>query len=208
MKLFGDPGSNCTRKVLTTFYEKGVAFELTPVVLAKGDHKAPSFLARQPFGQVPAIEDGDYRLFESRAIIRYVDATQPGPSLTPSDPKGRGLMDQWMSVETSNFTPHAMGILHQLFFGPAHGHAPDLAKVDESRKKLGAVLAVIDAHLARSPYFVGSAFTLADVCYMPYVQYLSQTDANDVITSHPNVAAWWARVSARASWKKVTGAGS
>ena len=135
MKLFGNPGSLCTRKVLTTLYEKGAPFELTVIDLATGQRRSPENLARQPFGQIPTIEEGDFRLFESRPIIRYLDATRPGPSLTPSDPKGRALMEQWISVETSNFTPHAMGILYQLFFGPMQGHPTDAAKVEDGRKR-------------------------------------------------------------------------
>ena len=208
MKLFGNPGSTCTRKVLTTLYEKGVPFELTVIDLAAGQHKSPEHVARQPFGQIPTIEDGDFRLFESRPIIRYVDATRPGPALTPSEPKGRALMEQWISVETSNFSPHAMGILYQLYFGPMRGQPTDAAKVEENRKKIAPTLAVLDRQLARGPHFLGEAFTLADICYMPYVQYLTQTDARDLIASHSNVAAWWSRVSARPSWKKVTGATS
>ena len=203
MKIYGDPNSTCTRKVLTTLYERNAPFEIVPVVLATGAHKRPEHLARQPFGQIPVLDDGDFILYESRAIIRYLDQVLPGAPLTPSDAKGRALMEQWISIETSNFTPHAMAILYQLYFGPMRGNQPDPAKVDEGRTKLAKAVEVLDRHLARGPYVLGEAFSLADICFMPYVEYLTQTAAKDAVLDHANVAAWWKRASARASWEKV-----
>jgi glutathione S-transferase len=207
MKLFGHPMSTCTRKVLTLLEEKGAKADLVVVDIMKGEGKQPAHLARQPFGQVPAIEDGDFRVYESRAILRYLDETLPGPALSPRDPKGRALMEQWISVETSNFTPHAMGVLYQLFFGPMRGQQPDAAKVAESRGKLSTCADVLNKQLERGPHLLGDAFTLADLCYMPYIEYLMQTDAKDVITSRPNVASWWGRISERPSWRRATGKG-
>ncbi len=205
MKLYGHPMSTCTRKVLTVLEEKHAKADFALVDIFKGEHKEAAHLARQPFGQIPAFEDGDVRLFESRAIIRYLDETLPGAALTPKDPKGRALMEQWISVETSNFTPHAMTLIYQLVLGPMAGTAPDLAKVEEGSGKLAATVDILDKHLARGPHLLGEAFTLADICYMPYIEYVVQTSAKDVILSRPNVAAWWGRISARPSWQKATG---
>lgn len=207
MKLFGHPMSTCTRKVLTLLEEKHAKADFVLVDMMKGEHKSPAFLARQPFGQIPALEDGDFRLHESRAILRYLDETLPGPSLTPKDPKGRAHMEQWISVETSQFTPQAMAIIYQLFLGPMGGATPDLAKVEEASGKLGAVADVLDKHLARGPHMLGDSFSLADICYMPYVEYVVQTSAKDVLLSRPNFAAWWGRVSERPSWRRATGKG-
>lgn len=206
MRVFGNPMSTCTRKVLTTLAEKQVKAELVVIDLGAGGHKAADFVAeRQPFGQIPAIEDGDFRLYESRAIIRYLDQTLSGASLTPADAKGRALMEQWISVETSNFTPHAMAIIHQLFFGPMRGTQPDMAKVEEGRTKLARCVAVLETQLARGPHLLGAQFTLADLCYMPYIEYVTQTASKDVIEGSPNVARWWKQIRERASWKLVTG---
>jgi glutathione S-transferase len=203
MKLYGHPVSTCTRKVLITLYEKNASFELVPIDLPAGAHKLPEHLARQPFGQIPAIEDGDFRLYESRAIIRYLDQVLPGTPLAPNDAKGRALMEQWISIETSNFTPPAMAIIYQLFFGPKRGTSPDPLKVEEGRTKLAKSVEVLDRHLARGPHLLGEAFSLADICYMPYMEYLTQTAARDTVLDHANVAAWWKRISARESWQKV-----
>lgn len=204
MKIFGNPLSTCTRKVLTTLHEKQAPFDFVNVDLAKGAQKSPEYLARQPFGQVPALEDGDFRMYESRAMIRYLDQILSGPALTPGDPRGRALMEQWISVETSNFTPYAMTIIMQHIFGPMRGAQPDEAKVQEARGKITPALQTLDKQLARGPHLLGEQFTLADICYMPYLEYVGQTPAKDLIASHPNVAAWWKRISERRSWKEVT----
>jgi len=204
MKIYGHPMSTCTRKVLTTLAEKGHQAEFVMVDIMKGEAKQPAHLAHQPFAKVPAFEDHNFKLYESRAIIRYLDETLPGAALTPKDPKGRALMEQWISIETSNFTPNAMAIIMQLIFAPMGGAQPDMAKVEAGRIKLAACAQVMEKQLARGPHILGEAFTLADICFMPYVEYLVQTSEKDVLLGQPNIAAWWKRVSERPSWKKAT----
>ncbi len=205
MKIHGSPMSTCTRKVLATLAEKQAKFEMVTLDLMAGDHKKPAHLALQPFGQMPALEDGDFTLYESRAMIRYIDETVAGQSLTPKDPKGRAKMEQWISVETSNFTPHAMAYIYQYMFASMHGKQPDLAKIEEAKPKLEACLEVLDKALAKGPHFVGDQFTLADICFMPYFEYAMMTPAKDVIGARANVAKWWKLVSERPSWKAATG---
>ena len=204
MKIYGNPMSTCTRKVLTTLAEKQAKFEFVTIDLGTGAHKKPEFLARQPFGQVPVLEDGDFQMYESRAIIRYLDETLPGQSLTPKEPKGRAVMEQWISIETSNFTPQAMAYIYQYFFAPMRGQQPDLAKIEAAKPKLETCVQIMDKQLAKGPHFTGDQFTLADICYMPYFGYAMGTPAKDVINAHTNVSAWWKRVSERASWKTAT----
>jgi glutathione S-transferase len=205
MKIFGHSMSTCTRKVLTTLAEKQAKFELVTVDLATAGQKQPDFLVRQPFGQIPVLEDGDFRLYESRAIARYLDETLPGQALTPKEPKGRATMEQWISIETSNFTPYAMAYIYQYVFGPRRGQVPDAAKVADARPKLEKSLTVMDVQLARGPHLLGDQFTLADIFFMPYFAYAMETPAKELFDAKSNVTAWWKRVSERASWKAATG---
>jgi glutathione S-transferase len=204
MKIFGNPMSTWTRRVTATLAEKQAKFDFEVLDFTKGEHKAPANMARQPFGQIPSLTDGDFTLFESRAMIRYIDESLPGQSLTPKDPKGRARMEQWISVEMEQFNPGASGIVYQEVFAPMMGGTSDIAKADEAKKKLAYVLPILDAHLAKGPHFAGDQFTLADICFMPYTEYALNTSAKDLILSHKNFAAWWTRVSARASWKAAT----
>jgi len=85
------------------------------------------------------------------------------------------------------------------------GQQPDLAKIGEAKPKLEACLDILDKQLAKGPHFAGDQFTLADISFMPYFEYAMGTPAKDLINARANVAAWWKRVSERASWKTATG---
>ncbi len=206
MRIYGNPISTCTRKVLATFAEKNVTPDFSVLDFAKGDHKSPEHMKRQPFGQMPVLEDGDFQMFESRAIMRYVDETVPGTKLTPADPKQRAVMEQWISIEMSDFTPYAMPFLQEFYFKPMFGHQGDPAVAEANRAKLEACCDVMEKRLTGKQFLVGDSITLADIGFLPYIEYLLKTPGGSAITSRPNLNAWWERCSSRPSWKKATGA--
>ncbi|AUX44436.1 glutathione S-transferase [Sorangium cellulosum] len=205
MKLYGHPMSTCTRKVLTVLAEKGHEAEVVVVDLMKGEHKQPEHLARHPFGVIPLLEDGDFRLYESRAIMRYLDAKLPGAPLTPTELRSRALMDQWISVEQSYFSTPVIKILYQRILLPMRGQEGDESIVESATADIAKALDVADKALAGQEYLAGSSFSLADVSFMPYLGCLVASKAEALIASRPNVAAWWKRLSARPSWVKVSG---
>ena len=202
LKVYGFPGSTCTRKVLCTIHEKGAAYEWVNVDITKGEQKTPEHLARQPFGVVPAIDHDGFALYESRAICRYLDAALPGPSLTPADPHQRALMEQWLSVEGSYFSPNAMKAILNIWYAMMKGAQPDQDVIAAGLAGTNTALDTLDKALAGKEYLVGS-FSLADITYAPYLQYLHDMKIASGVADRPNVAAWWARVSARPSWQKA-----
>jgi glutathione S-transferase len=204
MKVFGHPASTCTRKVLATLQEKGHDAEFVLVDLMKGEQKQPANLARHPFGVVPTIDDDGFVLYESRAILRYLDQKLPGASLTPTDVRDRARMEQWMAVEQSYFSPAAMKIIMNQLFAPRMGRPVDTAALEQGKTETAKVLDLASEAL-QGGYFAPSGFSLADICWMPYVTYLFAAGAGSLITDRPAVAAWWERVSSRPSWKKVSG---
>ena len=203
MKLYGHPMSTCTRKVLTTLAEKGHEAEFVLVDIFKGEAKQPAHRAHQPFGKVPVLEDHGFWLYESRSIIRYLDEKLDGPKLVPADVHDGARMDQWMSVEYSYFSGPVLQIMRELLFGHLHGKTPDMDVVKTVRESIGSVLDVTEKALAHHPYFGGKTFSLADISWMPYVQYLFAAEQGDLFTSRPAMNAWWERVSTRPSWKKI-----
>jgi glutathione S-transferase len=200
IQLFGNPVSTCTRKVLTALAETETPYTMNVIDFAKAEHKQQAHLGRQPFGQVPAIDDDGFALFESRAICRYL-SDKSGGKLTPSDIKQRAMMEQWLSVEQSNFSPHAMKFIYEFVFKRPQGAAV-LEAATEMIEKTYAALA---KPLEKSSFIVGSQFTIADIGYMPYIEYLTGTPAQASLAKFPSVAAWWERVSNRPSWRKVAG---
>jgi glutathione S-transferase len=200
MKIFGHPMSTCTRKVLMTLAETGTAHDFVLVDFAKGEHKQPAHLARQPFGQVPTLQDGDFELYESRAMCRYIN-DKAGGNLVPRDLRDRARMEQWISVETSNFTGPVMKfVFHHIF---KREQTPEALAT--AATQLDTALGVMDKQLAGQPFIAGGSFTIADICFMPYIEYAMNTPAKDHFQRQAHVAAWWNKISERPTWRKVAG---
>jgi glutathione S-transferase len=200
MKIFGHPMSTCTRKVLMTLAETNTAYDFELVDFAKNEHKQAPHLARQPFGQVPAMTDGDFELYESRAMCRYINDKANGP-LIPRDLRDRARMEQWISVETSNFTGPTMKFVFQHIF--KREQTPEALAT--AATQLDAALAIMDKQLAVHPFIAGGSFTLADVSFMPYIEYAINTPAKEHFAKHPHVMAWWNKISERPTWRKIAG---
>jgi len=200
MKIFGHPMSTCTRKVLFTLHETNTPFELTVVDFAKGEHKAPAHLARQPFGQLPALDDDGFALYESRAMARYIDE-KAGHKLSPTDLRGRALMEQFISVEMSDFTPNAMKFIYHHVFQRAQ--TPEV--LESAAKMIDTTYAVLDKHLATHQYLAGDKLSIADISFAPYIEYMASSPMKDTLANHRHTATWWTRVSERPAWLKTTG---
>jgi glutathione S-transferase len=198
IQVYGTARSTCSRKVLTALYETNTLYELNVIDFSQREHKQEQHLSRQPFGQIPAIDDEGFKLFESRAILRYLSAMN-GDMLTPSTVKERALMDQWASVEQSNFSPNAMKFIYHYTFK----RVQEQAVLDAALAMLTTCFTALSVPLAKQPYLSGEKFSLADIGYMPYLQFLKDTPVNDKLQLFPEVVAWWDRLRARDSWLKV-----
>jgi len=200
MKIYGHPMSTCTRKVLTTLAETNTEAELVVIDFAKGEHKQPEHVARQPWGKVPTLDDDGFTMYESRAMCRYIN-DKAGGKLVPADARGRGMMEQWISIEYSYFTPPSMKYVYQYIFK----REQEASVLETAQKELEVAMPVIEAHLAKHQYFAGAEFSIADITYMPYVEYAINTPAKDIYSKFPHFMAWWNRVSERPSWRKIAG---
>ena len=116
-------------------------------------------MARQPFGQIPAIDDDGFAMYESRAIARYIDG-KAGDKLTPHGPEARARRwSSWISVETEDFTPHAMKFIYHDVFKRAQ--TPEV--LEAATQKLEHVLRRARQGLAGKKFFTGDQFTIADI---------------------------------------------
>ena len=121
VKLYGAPKSTCTRRVAVVLKEKNVPYELVPVDMASGAHKSAAFLAKQPFGQVPYLDDDGFIVYESRAIARYLALKYGGVGTlipSPSDVRKTALFEQAASIELTNFDPAAFGLAFENVIKP------------------------------------------------------------------------------------------
>ena len=203
MKIFGSPTSTCTRKVMLTLNEKGIPFSMEVINIAKSEQKQPSHLRRQPFGVVPVLQDDDFEMYESHAIMHYIDKKIIENALAPLDPKALGRMEQWISVAQSYFTHPAVVLVKELYFGPMQGKVVDQQAVSDAKDKVAHALDVMEKNLSVHPYMVANDFTLADVTWMPYIEYLFPASMGQLVTERPTVNAWWEKVRNRPAWQKV-----
>ncbi|KAK4407992.1 Glutathione S-transferase [Sesamum angolense] len=204
MKLHGHPLSPATHRVMACLEEKGVEYEFVHIHLSTAHHKE-SFLSLNPFGQVPALEDGDLKLFESRAITQHLAHTYAdnGTPLVPQDPKERAIVYVWMEVESQRFDATAAKLSYELVTKPMLGMTTNDAVVEEHQEKLGKVLDIYESRLAKSKYLGGEVFSLADLHHLPIVSHLFGTKTKALFDARTHVSGWGAGILARPAWQKV-----
>ncbi|GMI85811.1 glutathione S-transferase phi 8, Arabidopsis thaliana glutathione S-transferase phi 8 [Hibiscus trionum] len=206
MKVHGNPLSTSTQRVLACLYEKDVEFQFVNVDMGAGQHKSETFLSLNPFGQVPAFEQGDLKLFESRAITQYIsqEYTDKGTQLLlPDSNKTMAVLQLWKEVEAHHFDSPSTKLVFELHYKPIFGMATDTEVVEENEGALAKVLDVYEARLAESKYLACDNFTLVDLHHLPNVHYLMGSSAKKLFDSRPHVSAWVADITARSAWSKV-----
>ncbi|KAK7044188.1 hypothetical protein VNI00_007908 [Paramarasmius palmivorus] len=207
LKLYSHPNSTCGLRVATVLYEKQIPYEFYPVDFAKGEHKTPEYLEKQPFGQVPYIDDDGFILYESRAIARYLASkyASQGPKLIPdaSDLKKTALFEVAASIEFADFEPFASRAVFENVFKKWRGLTPDPKVFSELIETLEAKLKVYEVILGKHKYLAGDELTLADLFHLPYGALLSVAGSDIMSKQGPNVTRWWNDITSRASWKAV-----
>ncbi|MBV9317397.1 MAG: glutathione S-transferase family protein [Gammaproteobacteria bacterium] len=203
------PGSPFARAVLATLEEKNTLYKVAPVV--PGTLRAPPHLRLHPFGRVPVLEHGDFRLYETQAILRYLDRILPEPPLTPADARRAARMDQVLNInDWYLFTGAGAVIGFQRVVGPRlMGLTADENAIAAAVPKARVALDVLAHLLGTQPYLAGASVTLADLMVAPQLDFLQKTPEWEALSAaHPNLRQWLARMQARPSllattWEKV-----
>ncbi len=199
------PGSPYGRAVLATFREKGGDCRLVPV--APGTARSGPHLSRHPFGRVPVLEHDGFVLYETQAILRYLDRVLPGPALTPADPRAAARMDQAMNICDWYLMQGVNNVIgfHRIVGPRLMGLAPDEAAIAGAMPKAHVVIDELSRLLGSKPFIVGDAVTLADMLVAPHLDFLAQTPEWDALTTaSPNLVSWLRRMNARGSFKATT----
>ncbi|KAJ7641090.1 glutathione S-transferase [Roridomyces roridus] len=189
--------------------EKQIPFELVRVDMAAKEHKTPEHLAKQPFGQVPYIDDDGFIVYESRAICRYLAEkyADQGPTLIPTDLKQKAMFEQAASVESANWHPAVMKVLMEKMGKTMRGETVDEVALAGYVEELREKLKVYDVILGKQKYVAGDEFTLADIFHLMYMPMVVSNGIDVVTTSGPNVARWWNELVTRPSWVKLQAEG-
>lgn len=208
------PGSPFGRAVLATLEEKGARYRLE--ALTPQQMRSPEHLALHPFGRLPILEHGDFRLYETQAILRYLDRVVPGPAHTPADPEAAARMDQLMNVNDWYLFPGAASVIgFQRIVGPKLLGAPtDEAAVAAAVPKAQLAVDVIARELGDKPYLVGDQVTLADLMLAPQFVFLAMTpEWATLAKSHANLDRWLERMNGHrgmqaTTWERVAAMGA
>ncbi|MDB5712303.1 MAG: putative glutathione S-transferase [Sphingomonas bacterium] len=197
--VHGIPGSPFVRAVLLALEEKGLAWRLAGIPM--GAHRAPDYAAIHPFHKIPSLDHGDFRLYETTAILGYLDRAAATNPLTPTDTQAHARMDQLISIALCYVTPTISGaISFPRRVAPLVGVQVDDSAVAAAIPAAQQTMEELARLLGDQPFFTGDALSLADLMLVPHLAFLTDFDeGRALIADHANIAAWVARMEARSS---------
>ena len=197
--VLGNPRSSYVWATRLALAEKGVDYTLQPV-----RPHCEEVLALNPFGHVPAFRDGDFTLFETSAIIRYIDECFDEPPLVARNAVLRAMMEQWTSA-ISFYCYDAMVRRYVLQYIFPKAGAPDRATIDAAVPVIKTQLGIFDQAYGPRNVLVGDTLTLPDLLLAPIVFYLGRfPEGKAMLAEAPNVSRAHAWIAARPSFRETT----
>lgn len=199
------PGSPAARAVMATLIEKGAT--LSVAGLTPGAHRQEPHLSRHPFGKMPVLEHGDFSLYETQAILRYLDRILPTPVLTPARPRDAARMDQIMGISDWYLFQGVNSIIgFRRIVGPRlMGLVADEAAIDEAMPRAHVVFGELSRLLGDKTYLACSEVSLADLIVAPHIDFLAQTpEWSELTEKRSNLIQWLARMNERKSMSATT----
>jgi glutathione S-transferase len=200
MRLHYFPMSSNSRRAHMTAVHLGIAVELSLVDLSKGAQRSPSFLALNPNGAVPVLEDNGLVLTESHAIMQYLADQTPGQTIYPTAIAARADVNRWLFWNANHFQP-AVSIFNwenlvKPLMGAGAADPAEIARGTAAFERWGAVL---DGHLAGKTWIAQDTLTLADLALGATLQ--TMAPAKLPIAKYQHVMSWFERVAGLESWK-------
>ncbi|MEX2629736.1 MAG: glutathione S-transferase family protein [Tistlia sp.] len=195
--LYGAPYSVYVRIARLALEEKGVAYALEPVDIFAESGPPADYLRLQPFGKIPALRHGDFALYETDAIVRYVEEVFEGPPLAPEAPRPRARMTQVMRILDNYGYP---ALVWGVFVREAGSHKDrDPALLAAAVAPARRCLAVLE-DLLSGDFFLGDRPSLADLQGAPMLTYLALAPTGRrLLAERPKLSAWLERMAARPS---------
>ncbi len=201
MKLYNADLSPNALRVRAIANELGIGLEIIEVDLRKGEHKAESYLAINPNGKVPVLVDGDFVLWESRAIDGYLAGLKPERGLYPADAKKRAIIDQWSYWQAIHLGPAMQRVAFERVVKTKLGMGePDEKAIESSLKDIAQFLPVLDTNLANKEWVAGD-LSIADFAMAS--TFMFRDRASISLDKTPNVSAWIDRLEKRPSWRSA-----
>lgn len=198
VRLYGMAGSPNVRGAMLGLTEKGVGYELITV---QPPFKDPEHMLRNPFGRVPAFEHDEFMLYETQAILRYVDQAFAGPALQPPNVQEAARMNQILAIVDSYlFKSWSGDIGLERLVAPTYFDRPSNLEVIGAAVPLARCCAEALESLIAEPYLTGETFSLADIRLMPHFDWFRQTpEGETILAGKGKLARWFQQVRERAS---------
>jgi glutathione S-transferase len=200
IKLYDFPMSPRVRKARIVLAEKGLKYEKVNIDITKGEQKTVEYLAINPYGKVPALQDQDTgaTVYESTIIMEYLNDTYPTPPLLPEDSGQRARARVLMHYADNPYESAITTLAGEIIFKPMQGGTPDEAVVTQATADLNACFDKIGQELGNNDYLLESGFSLADI---PYVSWSLLFPMLKVEVANTKVEAWLTRLQERPSIK-------
>ncbi len=197
LKIWGRATSSNVQKVLWTCAELDIEFERVDWGGPFGGNKDSGYLAMNPNGLVPTVQDGALVIWESNTIIRYLCATRGGGHLHPSDPARRTEVERWMDWQIASLAQPMGAMLMGYYRTPPERRDPKA--LEAARLRALDLWSMVERQLEGGPYMAGAEFSLADIAlgmfgYRWHVYPIERP-------SFPRLKAWYERVAERPGFK-------
>jgi glutathione S-transferase len=201
--VYGVPGSPFVRAVQMGLEEKGQTYRMD--ALSPGTLRGDEHPKRHPFGRVPVIDHGDYRLYETQAILRYFDAAFPEPSLQPVEPRAVGRMNQIIGINDWYFFPKvAAAIVFNRIVGPVlMGMTPNEAAIADALPMARTCIDELGRLLGRQPFLAGDRLSIADLMLAPQLDFFQATKEGRSLLDGTPLADWLVRMNQRPSMMRT-----
>ncbi|HEU5338581.1 MAG TPA: glutathione S-transferase family protein [Sulfuricaulis sp.] len=198
MKLYGHPYSNAARRVQMFCEECGIPYTYQTVDLTKGEQYTPEYLALNPNGKVPVIDDDGHAVWESQAIMRYLADKHKAHAWYPSELRARIQVEQWLDWNQTRLGVECGKIMFHTHFA---GDKSRPKVIEDAKKWLAKILPVMDGELAKCKYMCGDQPTLADLAAVTNIAYLEMCKYD--LGAYPAITKWYGDMKARPSFTKT-----
>ena len=198
LKIWGRATSINVQKVMWAVGELKIPHERIDVGGPFGKNRDAAYLAMNPNGLVPTLEEDDFILWESNSIVRYLAAKYGAGTLEPSDLRERASASRWMDWQLSVCSPAIHGLFWGLIRTPPEKR--DHAHINESREKTTAAMKIIDAQLGKTAHIAGETFSMGDIpTALTVFRFYKLVPEH---TGLDNMARWYKSIEQRPAFKE------
>ena len=205
IELFGADYSVYLRSARLALEEKGLSYTLVPIDVFAPTGLPRDYLDLHPFGKIPALRHDGFELYETTAILRYIDEAFDGPELQPEDPAGRARMVQMLSIlDTYAYRTLVWEIYVERVVKTRDGSSADEVRIASAVGPARTVVAALESLIATEPFLLGTELTLADCHAAPMFNLFQQAEEGALLLKQaPKLAKWLEGIKTRPSFEKT-----